>query len=252
MTAHIASLQMYLRPETVKAHTRYWSLIRQHLGHGDTSLSDFADIDAAWTHPDLLLSQTCGLPFRAFLKDCVTLIGTPDYGIDGCPAGFYHSVFLARSEDPRASVTDFLGAPFARNMTHSQSGWAAPEAHLAHLAPGESFRAHAIDTGGHRASAQAVAEGRADLACLDAVTWALIRRHDAFASALRVIDTTRPTPGLPYIAAPGVDAAALFAAISQAISALNSEDRDALMLKGLTRIPKARYLAEAIPPEVAH
>jgi ABC-type phosphate/phosphonate transport system substrate-binding protein len=198
-----------------------------------------------WLAPDLVLAQTCGYPYRARLHGRVTLIGTPDYGLPGCPPGHYRSVFVARATDLR-DLAAFDGTPIAYNDALSQSGWAAPQNHAALL--GLHFPAGPC-TGGHAGSALAVAEGRADLAGLDALTWALIREHDpALAARLREVDQTLPTPGLPLIAALGADAEATFVAVAAAIATLPAADRDALHLRGLVRIPAAAYLAIPSPP----
>jgi hypothetical protein len=66
---------------------------------------------------------------------------------------------------------------------------------------------------------------------------------------LRVLCTTRPTPGLPFITGPAEDAESLFKAVSQAIVRLSGRDRARLLLKGIVKIPVAAYLAEPMPPE---
>lgn len=58
-----------------------------------------------------------------------------------------------------------------------------------------------VYTGSHLASAEAVADGRADLAAIDCVTWSLLKAaRSNLTSRLRVIGTA-PTllPGLPYV-----------------------------------------------------
>ena len=175
----IASLGMYDRPETAAANDALWSLIRQGLRARGISAPDaltrgegaYAE---AWAAADLVLSQTCGLPFRAGLHERVTLIGTPDYGVEGCPPGHYRSVLVVRANDPRNTEADFQTARLSINDPMSQSGWAAVAEHFAGL--GLAVPAVMV-TGGHRASADSVAEGRADLAAIDAVTWALLTRH---------------------------------------------------------------------------
>lgn len=105
-----------------------------------------------------------------------------------------------------------------------------------------------LQSGGHVASARAVAEGRADWAALDAVTWRLIGQHDAaLAAQLQVVGRTAPTPGLPYVTAAGRDPAPIRAAITEAIAALRPEDRAALGLRGLVQIPAEAYLALPVP-----
>lgn len=246
----ITALGMYDRTEVQGANDRLWALIRDGLRDRGVSAPEALTRGEmaympGWLRPDLVLSQTCGFPYRARLHGKVTLIGTPDYGVKGCPPGHYRSVFVARAEDPR-DLTALDGTPLAYNDGLSQSGWAAPQNHAAKL--GLSFPAGPC-TGGHVASARAVAGGRADLAALDAVTWAMIEDHDpALAKALRIVAVTDPTPGLPCIAALGADAEATFATLSEAIAALGPQDRALLHLKGLVRIPAAAYLAVPTPP----
>ena len=119
-------LGMYDMPEIQAANDRYWQAIRDRLGYGPASLSRDLDYWEMWQSPDLLLGQTCGMPYRTRLHDKVTLIGTPDFGLPDCPPGYYQSVIVARSEDTRDTLQDFDGARFAYNENMSQSGWAGP------------------------------------------------------------------------------------------------------------------------------
>lgn len=246
----IASLGMYDFGAAEVANDRLWALIRDRLrGRGITAPEALTRGEHAywdtWQSPDLLLSQTCGYPFRARLHGTVTYVGTPDYGVEGCAPGQYRSVFVARADDPRRDVLEFGGAGFAYNEALSQSGWAAPQTHAAKL----GLRLPPVlQTGGHRLSAQAVADGRADIAALDAVTFALMRDADPVAAKLRVVGMTDPTPGLPFITARARDPAPIFDAVSEAIAVLSPPDRAALHLKGLVRLPVADYLAVPNPP----
>ncbi len=235
----IASLPMYDRAETAAANDRIWAAVRDGLrqaGHdAPESLTRGADdLWPQWTSADLVFSQTCGYPYRARLHGTVTLVGTPDFGVEGCPPGFYRSVFVARADDTRRTLADFDGARFAYNEALSQSGWAAPQTHAAKL----GLRLPpTLRTGGHRFSALAVAEGRADIAALDAVTWRMLRRWEPAVATLREIALTDPTPGLPYITAAGRDGALMFRLVEAAIAAQSPEDRDATGIRGLVRHP---------------
>lgn len=248
----IASLMMYRRPELEAAIAVYWRAISSELGKrgidSPTHLSQDADPMAVWTDPNLVLSQTCGRPYRMMLHERVTLIGTPDYGLPECPPGHYRSAWLVRREDPRGALQDFQGASFAYNERLSQSGYAAA---FNDLQPQGWWFDHQMETGSHWASAHAVAVGQADIAAIDAVTWHLIERFDPFADRLKVLAWTEPTPGLPYIAAKGADKLLIFDAVSAAIARLPVSVRDSLGVRTLVDISASAYLAVPNPPDSA-
>ncbi|ABG31510.1 hypothetical protein CEP88_19240 [Roseobacter denitrificans] len=244
----IASLPMYESPHTRAAHDTYWQAIRHHYGRGPLQLRRDMDPHACWERDDLILSQTCGLPYRSGLHRSVLLVGTPDYGVTDCPPGYYRSHLIVRATDKRTHIADFAGARFARNDVRSQSGWAAAEQHLIDHDAGFSFATNCLDTKAHRASVEAVSTGMADIAAIDAVTWALLDRDTDLTGTLRVLASTSPTPGLPYVCARAQDPRALFAAITQAIAGLDPDVRAALMIKNIVYIPRSAYLAVPQPP----
>ena len=241
----IAALGMYDRPETAAANDHFWQAIREGLGEGPTSLTRDMDMWDIWQSPDLLFAQTCGMPYRTRLHGHVTLIGTPDYGLPGCPPGYYNSVFITRTSDGDTTLADYAGKTLAYNESGSQSGWAAP---MTHAAQHNIIFANHLESGTHHASAKAVATGRADLAALDALTWRNITRYDDFADQLRVVAQTTPTPALPYITAPTRDATAIANVIRIAIATLSAADADTLSLRNLIDIPASAYLEVPTPP----
>ncbi|WP_293576751.1 PhnD/SsuA/transferrin family substrate-binding protein [Phaeobacter sp.] len=241
----IASLSMYDRPETAEAWDALWQGIRTHLDRSDApeALTRDADLWQVWTAPSLLLGQTCGMPYRTRLYDKVTLVGTLDHGLVK-PAGYYNSVIVAQRDRAQDPLSRFAGQRFAYNDGVSQSGWAAP---ITLMRDNNMLPGSLLQTGAHRASAQAVADGQADFAALDCVSWLHMSRHDGFAADLVVIAETPPTPGLPLIIAKSEDPAPLRAAIRTAIEGLSPEQRDTLHLFGLVEIPAAEYLAVPTP-----
>jgi len=106
-----------------------------------------------------------------------------------------------------------------------------------------AFQGAVIDTGSHRASVMAVAAGEAELAAIDAVTWSLLERDSAETRDLRILQSTRPTPGLPLITHPREDSDRLFEALKAAIEALSFQDRACLMLKDIVKISLEDYLS---------
>ncbi|SMX43287.1 phosphate/phosphite/phosphonate ABC transporter substrate-binding protein [Maliponia aquimaris] len=235
----IASLPMYWRHETAPAWRRLWAEVRRHL----PGLPDLippedlpADWDAHWLAPDLVLSQTCGLPFRARLHPHVTYVGTLDFALPDTPPGLYRSVIVTRPDEPRPTAALQL----AYNAPDSQSGWAATG--------GQTFAGYHC-TGAHSASVEAVACGAADIAFVDAVTWRILRHTEpGLAARVSVRGTTAATPGLPLISARTRDPEPLRAALSAALSALPDGDRrDMGGPQGLCVLGPAAYLAQPIP-----
>jgi ABC-type phosphate/phosphonate transport system substrate-binding protein len=238
---------MYDRPELQAANDHLWHLVREALGFGPRHLTRDLDLFDLWQSPDLILAQTCSLPFRLFLKDKVQVLGSADYGLSDCPAGYYNSVLVARADDPRP-LEQLFQARVIRNQSHSQSGFAA----LVEAAEQTRTPLHiSAESGGHVHSARMVAQGAADLAALDALSWRFIQRYDGFAPSLRVVSHTSPTPSLPFITSLKQDSARIYAALDSAISALNPNEKNTLSLYGLIPHKAAVYLALPIPDEIS-
>lgn len=246
----IAAFGMYDHAQTAAANDALWAGVRDNLradgiiAPDQLTRGDLAYM-AGWISPDLLISQTCSLPYRAKLAEHVQIIGTPDYGLPDCPAGYYNSVYVARRADGFSDLAEVAGQDFAYNEALSHSGWAAPWAD--HQARGLILRP-GLRTGAHHASALAVAQGRANYAALDALTWDMIVEYDAFAAELCVLDHTPASPALPFITANDQPVDALRDALSRAIDGLDALTRKTLRLRGLIQISKITYLDLPIPP----
>ncbi len=246
----IASLAMYDQPPIQAANDRLWALMQRALeARGIPAPESLTRGEGAywqaWEAPDLVLSQTCGLPFAARLHKRVTLVGTPDFGVEGAPPGHYRSRFMVRADDPRERIEAFDGAVLAFNESLSQSGWGAPMNFA--RARGMAFTT-GPQTGAHVLSAQAVLAGEAEIAAIDAVTWSILSEHEAWTTGLKCVAVTDPTPSHPYIAGPDIEAEPAFEAAGEAIAALSEEDRRLLHLRGIVRVPLAAYLAVRFPP----
>lgn len=245
----IASLSMYDWPEQSGHWDRFWTVVRQALGdHGIAAPDKLTRVGRLWDHwtsPDLVLGQTCGMPYRTRLHGKVTLLGALDHGLTGCPKGFYNSVIVARrGASPR--LADHVDSTLAYNGLDSESGWAA----LQNVARGQGFFfRRKLHSGSHRASATMVADGKADIASIDAETWRLVEAHaPEVADKLTVLLRTPPTPGLPLITRKGVDPAPYRRAIHDAIRAAGPDVLTPLHLHGFAEIPADDYLAVPVPP----
>lgn len=253
MTELVAAFPMYNRTELRPAFDELWAATRAPLLAAGidapkalTWVED--DLLSFWQRPDLLLSQACGYPYRHFLKDRVTLVGTPDFGLPDCPPGYYRSAWVVRADDPRQTLADFKGAVFAFNDQHSQSGYAAPM--LAAQQSNVRFGANRR-SGAHMASARMVVDGEADIAGLDAISWRHMTRFDPWTTKLRVLGWTEATPGLPYITAFAPLADLLHDSLRHALDILPHPMRDLLTLEGILRIDQATYMAVSDPSESA-
>ena len=239
----IASLPMYDRPETASAHDRLWENFRDAWPGAPVGLTRGGDPWNHWKHSELLLSQTCGLPYRARLHGTVQLVGTPVHDLP-CPEGCYFSAIIVRADDIRTTLIEFAEARPAINDPLSQSGWAALDAKA------RAFGFHfsmPIVTGSHVASAHAVANGIADIAAIDAVSWKYIWKFEGLETVLKVLDRTPPTPALPYITAKAQDARKVFDTLRSAIQDLEDVDKSVLCLKGLVRAQAKDYLELPMP-----
>lgn len=250
MTSPAVSLPMYDFPEIRAATDAVWAAIRARLVAGGiaapAALDRRADHAAVWEAPDLLLSQTCGYPYVTRLRGRVRLVATPVYRAPGCEGPRYRSVLVVRADDPARGLADLRGRRAAVNAGDSQSGMSALRAAVAPLATDGRFFGAVLSSGGHAASALAVAEGRADIAALDCVSWAHLAAHRApLGRALRVLGTTAPAPALPFVTAatrPEPEVAALRAALAGAIAdpALRPAC-DTLLLDGVEVLDDAAY-----------
>ncbi|MEI4469942.1 phosphate/phosphite/phosphonate ABC transporter substrate-binding protein [Frigidibacter sp. MR17.24] len=246
MPPPFAALPMYDRPELGAAHDALWAAIRDRLRAGGTAAPDALDRERGlfegWRDPGLVLGQACSLPYRAMLRDAVTVIGTFDYALPETAPGYYHSVIAT----PAGALPDSIAtARIAINQPHSQSGWAAM---TEWLAPRRALPETVLETGGHRATAVALAEGRADLGAIDAVTWRLIERFEPdLAARIDIVDRSARTPALPLIAAAGSDGAAIAAAVAAGLAAVPAAAA-ALGIAGFVPIPADTYLALPMPP----
>ena len=224
-----------------QAVTAWWRAIARALqaqGVADVpaSLAQPADLDAHWRDPRLLLSQACGYPLVTSLRTAVQVVGALHYTAPGCDGIDYRSELIARTADA-ASLEGFRGRVAAINSLDSHSGWNALRGLVAPHARDGAFFARHLVSGSHRGSLAAVQSGAADIAAIDCVTLAGLRRHDPeLLRGLRVVCSTASAPGLPLVtsaATTPADLAALRHALQEAcIDPTAADAREALFIGG--------------------
>ena len=187
----IASLAMFpflpLRP----AQTRLWDGVRSRLSFAAPELDWEIDPLEACGRDDLLIGQTCGWPLVTELNTKVRVVGTFDVDVEGAADGTYCSVLVTGTGD---SLPDVLHRPdlvVAANSSDSLSGWVS----LRSVAANNGVRLDtATWTGAHARSVEALRQGSAHLASIDAVSWEYLDH-----TGLSVVGRGPRIPCLPLV-----------------------------------------------------
>ncbi|MEP1208667.1 MAG: PhnD/SsuA/transferrin family substrate-binding protein [Rhizobiaceae bacterium] len=243
----IATLPMYDWPEVRADTDGFWQVLQKHFSeagfNAPDALKHVEDETEGWLEPDLLFSQTCGYPFITRLEGQVELIGTPHFDIDGWQGPNYSSAVIVRDDFQADTLDDCREARFAFNSANSLSGYRCMTPLVGRL---EDWFADLVKSGGHRYSATMVADGRADIAAVDAMCWHLFRTFQPQqAAGLRVLQWTPSLPGLPYITNrhwPVDQLQKMKSALSEAIGEMaTSSHNGTLRVSGLTQLDAAAY-----------
>lgn len=251
MSGNVASLGMYDHPAQRAANDSLWEWIAARLaaeGVPDvpTNLERNRTPDVLWPDPMLLFGQACGYPYARFHKDHLRVLAAPRYGAPHCEGTQHCSVIVARAGDARPALADFRGVVAAINEPASNSGVNLLRHTIAEQCGPGAFFAGFVRTGGHVASMRAVAAGEAELAAIDAVTFAAAdASYPGLPEALRVIAVSRKVPALPFVTAlatPEPVAQLVQGALLAAMTAPElAEARAALFLLGAEPIEAAAY-----------
>ena len=241
---------MYDFPWTATANDALWASISARLVdagvRAPARLDRGGDLAALWLHPGLIFGQTCGYPYVTALKDSVTLIAAPEYSFPGCDGASHRSFLIRRATDSRISLNEFRGAIAALNAHDSNSGMNLFRATIAPIARRAPFFSSIVVTGSHEASVEAIADGRADLASIDCVSFALLERgRPELVARVAVVTESAASPTLPFIASASLPAQTI-AAVCEALFAVFDdpnlvEVRTRLGLKGARIAAPACY-----------
>lgn len=247
----VASLAMYVSPPPLDDATRlFWRALGKRLrGYGveaPEALDEDLRYDEAWLRPDLVFGQTCGYPYVRQLRGKVQLVASPVYGLPGCDGARKCSFIVVNARSSAMSIEDLRGKRAAINQPGSNSGYNLFRAFVAPHAVDGRFFSSVIETGGHRASMEAVSTGVADVAAIDCVTFGNTLRFDPDSVArLRILAETTKGPGLPFITMASTsprDLEILRRALAETIADPQLSDTcDTLSLKGVSLLGDADY-----------
>ncbi len=238
MSNQIVQLPMYDWPDVRVATDALWDKIHtalQKRGIASPNVLDREEsTETTWLSPRLLMSQTCGLPLVQNLREHVTVLGRFSYQ-DLSATGDYHSVIVVRRSDSIDHFEDLRGQRVSINHEDSYSGCLAFKCWVGRQTREIAFFSSVIATGSHRDSVCAVANGLADTAAIDRVSWYLAKRVEPAAQSLKVVAKTDDRPGLPLISRMGHDTQTLEhlrSAIDEAVTMLDPTNRNALGITG--------------------
>jgi ABC-type phosphate/phosphonate transport system substrate-binding protein len=242
---------MYDLPQLATATDALWRAIAERLadaglGGVPFSLTRSTDYATAWRDPGLLLGQACGYPLMKLYSGAARIVATPLYTSPDCEGARHCSVFITNRKAGRRTLRDLRGSVCAVNSFDSNTGMNLLRAAIAPLAGGEAFFHSVVVTGSHLASLEAVADGRANLAAIDCVSFAHFHRFEAaLVRNVAQIGRSAMTPAPPFITASETDDPTLAVLRAALVNVVADHRLDsvlaALSLAGFEVLPDADY-----------
>ena len=195
---------------------------------------------------NLFLGHTCGYPLMKNLQDALIPVCLPIFDVPGSEGKNYSSVFITSFDSNIKSLQDCHQRVVAVNGTDSNSGMNVLRHAIAPLSLGKPFFSSVIVSGSHKNSVLEVGEGRADIAAIDSVSFALIA--DAWpelAAKVSVIGYSARTCGLPLVMPKSrlenSDSKMITAYLNQALQKLPEELQQRLHLKKFSSVDLSEY-----------
>jgi ABC-type phosphate/phosphonate transport system substrate-binding protein len=247
MSGAIASLGMYVHGDQPTANDRLWAAIAQALrARGVADVPDRLErrrsVQDVWHDPDLLFGQICGYPLVSDPSLALRVIGVPVYDAAECADGLHRSLIVARAGDG-ASVDDYRGRVAAINDRHSNTGMNLFRALIAERAGGTAFFGAVRETGAHRQSLSAIILGEADIAAIDAVTYAAVARAEPELTAgLQILGTTASSANPPFVTSRLTD--------TWTVAALQAALAEVIADPALSDVRRTLFLRDVIPGDV--
>lgn len=196
-----ATLAMYPFAGWRSATDSFWTDVREQMPELPPLAPWPGDPHREWHDPDLVLAQVCAWPLVTSLADILRPVGTFRYRTPDWSGDHYRSVVIARRElgpDPTLVA--------AVNGLGSLSGWISLAWWCGELVGARRWPGQVLLTGSHLASLEAVRTGAADVASMDAITFAHVQRDRAeLMGDVRQIGAGPLVPCLPLVCPIGHD-----------------------------------------------
>ena len=192
----VAEFGFYPFEDVAWAYDKLWSATASRCSWLPSELTRAKDPTELWQSDGAFISQTCGWPLVTGLAEKVRVVGAFRQTTLESASHFYRSVVVGRVD---GTPFDFQGSVAAVNGPESLSGWISLIAAI--HGPQESWRGQVRKSGSHSESVRMLCRGEADVASIDSVTFAHLRRVEpAAVNSLFVICNGPLVPCLPIIA----------------------------------------------------
>lgn len=204
MRTGTASLGMYDHGRQRAANDQLWAELARILrDRGIPGVPDRLDrtrsVQDSWHDPDLLFGQICGFPLVTDDSLALRVLALPVYDAPGCSDALHHSLLVTRQGDA-TTLDAYRDRRAAINDRHSNTGLNLFRAAIAPLATDGRFFAEVRESGAHRQSLSAIVMGEADIAAIDAVSFAAIARAEPeLTESLQTIGTTTSSATPPFV-----------------------------------------------------
>ena len=202
-----ASLPMYDFPETRQANEAWWQGIAKHMrqqGIEDVpqNLMDESAIETLWTNPNLLMSQCCGFDVMNSYKDHLSVLMISNWDVEGCEPNKYCSFIVVHEDNPAQTIDQLRGSAAVINGPESHSGMNALFSSVQPFSVEGQFFKEIHISEAHLQSLRFIQNKQADVAAIDNVTFAILKRYRPTAvEGVRVLCHTMSAPALPYVTA---------------------------------------------------
>jgi ABC-type phosphate/phosphonate transport system substrate-binding protein len=212
----------------------------------DSVMLSFDHDPAHLLEPGLWFGHTCGYPLMTLLQDYVSPFCVPLFDVPGTDGRFYSSRFIVAADSSIDSIDASRDRVAVINNPDSNSGMNVLRHAVAGVSDSEQFFASVVTSGGHLYSLEAVANGSADIAAIDCVSYQLIKDwRPQLCADIRIIGDSVKTCGLPLVMAHAdiadADTGAMTNSLNQALALCDDVVRDTLHLNGFARVQLDDY-----------
>lgn len=222
-----------------------WAAVHRSARWTPEALRWSGDVHATWADPNCVVGQACGWPVAAFLREAVKVVGAFTLTVPEARGHRYRSVIVGRDRRTLPELAD-AGAVVVANSADSLSGWISFLAAARDARTGRRWPGEVIWSGAHIESLRHLQEGRGDVACIDALSLAHIKRlYPELVSGLHEIGNGPLVPSPPVIV-PSATPSALVDSLRDAFTWAVSDstvvdERRALCIDGFVSLDHTEY-----------